>query len=191
MRATLRSSAVLTFLGFLRTLPAGTFGGAPEQSILVTLPNIPNTGTCQLRKGRYSERDRIYHITTGTCDRVPVFSNFRNGRILVRSLQQQQDHGHLESLAFVVMPDHLHWLLQLTGKRTLSSCINFVKSLSAREIRMAQGLDAAVWQRGFHDRAIRREDDLIHVARYIIANPLRAGIVDSVRDYPLWDAKWV
>jgi len=89
------------------------------------------------------------------------------------------------------MPDHLHWLLQLTGKRTLSSCINFVKSLSAREIRMAQGLDAAVWQRGFHDRAIRREDDLIHVARYIIANPLRAGIVDSVRDYPLWDAKWV
>jgi len=153
--------------------------------------NIPNTGTRQLRKGRYSERNRIYHITTGTYDRAPVFSNFKNGRILVSALQQQQIHGHLESLAFVVMPDHLHWLLQLTGKRNLSSCINFVKSLSAREIRMTQGFDGPFWQRGFHDRAIRREDDLIHVARYIIANPLRAGIVESVRDYPLWDAKWV
>lgn len=168
-----------------------TFSRTPEQSVVVRLPSIPNTGTRQLRKGRHSERNRIYHITTGTCDRAPVFSDFESGRILVRALQQQQVQGHLESLAFVIMPDHLHWLLQLTGNRSLSSCINFVKSLSARKIRVAQGLDGAVWQRGFHDRAIRREDDLTQVARYIIANPLRAGIVDSVRDYSLWDAKWL
>ena len=46
-------------------------------------------------------------------------------------------------------------------------------------------------QRGFHDRAIRKQDDLVAVARYIVANPLRAGIVDSIRNYPLWDAKWL
>ena len=155
------------------------------------MPNIPKNGARQLRKGRYSEKYRIYHITTRTSDRRPVFSSFRNGRILVRALQRQQLDGHLESLAFVVMPDHLHWLLQLTDKRTLSSCVNFAKSLSAREIRMTRGFEGAVWQRGFHDRAIRREDDLVHVARYIVANPLRAGIVDSIRDYPVWDAKWL
>jgi len=43
----------------------------------------------------------------------------------------------------------------------------------------------------YHDRALRREYDVVRVARYIIANPLRAGLVDKVGDYPHWDAVWV
>lgn len=152
---------------------------------------IPKKGTRQLRKGRYTEHNRIYHITTRTSERRPIFSNFTNGRLLVQALRRQHLDGYVDSLAFVIMPDHLHWLFQLVGTRDLSTCVNLVKSLSAREIRAASEIDAEVWQRGFHDRAIRREDDLIGVARYIVANPLRAGIVDSIGDYPLWDAKWL
>jgi putative transposase len=48
-----------------------------------------------------------------------------------------------------------------------------------------------LWQKGYHDRAIRREEDLLAVARYIVANPLRAGLVKRVGDYPLWDAVWL
>ncbi|MFB6261862.1 MAG: transposase, partial [Thiohalorhabdaceae bacterium] len=48
-----------------------------------------------------------------------------------------------------------------------------------------------VWQPGFHDRAIRREEDLEAVARYVVANPLRAGLVDRIADYPHWDAAWL
>ena len=42
-----------------------------------------------------------------------------------------------------------------------------------------------------HDRALRRDEDLLAVARYIVANPLRAGLVRRVGDYPLWDAVWL
>jgi putative transposase len=48
-----------------------------------------------------------------------------------------------------------------------------------------------VWQRGFYDRAIRKEEDLLAVARYIVANPLRAGLVSQLSDYPFWDAVWL
>jgi hypothetical protein len=48
-----------------------------------------------------------------------------------------------------------------------------------------------VWQKGFYDRALRSDEDVAAVARYIVANPLRAGLVDSVREYPFWDAIWV
>jgi len=89
------------------------------------------------------------------------------------------------------MPDHLHWLFSLTGSRALSVCVNTVKSFSARRINYRLSRHGQVWQTGFYDRAIRREDDLVGVARYIIANPLRAGIIESVRDYPLWDATWL
>ncbi|MFP3408382.1 transposase, partial [Pseudomonas sp. SIMBA_065] len=48
-----------------------------------------------------------------------------------------------------------------------------------------------IWQPGYQDHALRREERLVHVARYIVANPLRAGLVKSVRDYPHWDAVWL
>jgi REP element-mobilizing transposase RayT len=47
------------------------------------------------------------------------------------------------------------------------------------------------WQRGFYDYAIRQDEDLKKLARYIVANPLRAGLVESIGDYPHWDAKWL
>ena len=154
-------------------------------------PNIPAVGSRQLRKGRYSERSRIYHITTRTYESLPIFSDFRDGRILARALHRQQIDGHLESQAFTIMPDHLHWLVRLTSDRSLSTCVNLVKSLTTREIHESGNYRGKIWQRGFYDRAIRKEDDLVAIARYIIANPLRAQLVKSVREYPLWDAKWL
>ena len=35
---------------------------------------------------------------------------------------------------------------------------------------------------GFHDRALRRDEDTLSTARYIVANPLRAGLVKNIRD---------
>ncbi len=157
----------------------------------MAISSYPRKGTALLRKGRHSECNRIYHITTGTYQRTPIFKNLLLGRCVVRALMRQHRDGHIESLAFVLMPDHLHWLLQLRSDRTLGVCMNLVKSLFAREIRQCCSIRGAVWQRGYHDRALRKEDDVVRIARYIIANPRRGGLVDSVRQYPLWDAKWV
>nr|EPB97991.1 hypothetical protein L321_00197 [Pseudomonas plecoglossicida NB2011] len=62
---------------------------------------------------------------------------------------------------------------------------------SSHVLRKAGALSAPVWQAGYHDRALRREEDVVMAARYIIANPLRAGLADKVGDYPHWDAVWV
>jgi len=110
---------------------------------------------------------------------------------VVQALNLEEQRGHAVTMAFVVMPDHLHWLVQLIGNRSLSDSVCVVKSGSARIINAAGSSRGTVWQRGFYDRAIRKDDDLVAIARYIVANPLRAGIVRSVADYPLWDAIWL
>jgi REP element-mobilizing transposase RayT len=148
-------------------------------------------GHSKLRKGRRSLANQIYHISSATEGRRTIFHELDYGRLVVTAMRREQQAGHAETLAFVVMPDHFHWLLLLSGSRSLSVCVNTVKSFSTRRINQRLSRHGRVWQTGFYDRAIRRDDDLVHVARYIIANPLRAGIVESVRDYPLWDAKWV
>ena len=161
------------------------------------IPDMPATrdyrrkGTRQLRPGRYSDRNQIYHVNTSTHQRIPIFLSLTNGRLLTRTLMRAQTEGHVETLAFVIMPDHLHWLLRLAGNKSLAKCIGAVKSESARKIGAHRGHTGPVWQSGFYDRAIRQEDDVVDVARYIIANPVRAGIVRSVQQYALWDTVWV
>lgn len=141
----------------------------------------------RLRLGRYSESNRIYLVTAVCYQRRPVFSEFWRGRCFVRALMEVEDSA--ATLCYVVMPDHIHWLGQLDESADLSRTVQKVKSLTTKAL--CKHRPGPVWQRGFHDHALRGEEDLKGVARYVVANPLRAGLVTSLRDYPLWDAVWL
>lgn len=143
-----------------------------------------------LRKGRFSEAGRVYHVTTVVAGRRPVFRDLWLGRILVREMKRLQEEGAVESLAFVVMPDHLHWLMVLQGDLELSEVMRRLKGRSARFLAQRTGY-RPFWQRAFYDHAVRREDDMRAIARYVLANPIRSGLVERVGDYSLWDAIWV
>ena len=149
------------------------------------------TGTSALRRGRYSAINHIYHITSCTHMRRPILGSFNAARAVIAQIRHEDECGSTQTLAFVVMPDHLHWLIRLTGRRTLSHTVNAVKSFSARQINRSRRRSEKVWQAGFHDHGIRGEEDLASAARYIVANPLRAGLVDRLGDYPHWDAVWL
>ncbi len=142
-------------------------------------------GYSQLRRGRVSISGQIYHIIATTLQRVPVFSDFNRARIAIRVLMDEDKRGTVSTLAFVLMPDHLHWLVQLGEHANIGNVVGRVKSLVARR------LDVPVWQAGFYDHALRKDEDVATVARYIVANPIRAGLVRRIGDYPHWDAIWM
>ena len=87
-----------------------------------------------LRTGRYSEQGRIYLITTVTQHRIPWFHDLHKARCVVACMKEAQQHALAETLAYVLMPDHLHWLLTLGETRNLSTVVGGVKSMSARRI---------------------------------------------------------
>jgi REP element-mobilizing transposase RayT len=144
----------------------------------------------RLRVGRYAEASRIYLLTTNTLHRAPVFKDFTLGRLVVDQFRNAQKFGLANSLAWVVMPDHFHGLIELR-KGSLSELMQKTKSMSTKAVKLSTGRTTSLWQRGFHDRALRREEDLVKLARYVVANPLGAGLVEKLGDYPLWDAAWV
>ena len=144
----------------------------------------------RLRMGRYAEFNRIYLLTSNTVEREPVFEDFALGRLVARQFRQAQDLGLANSMAWVVMPDHFHWLVELQAC-SLSHLMRRTKSLITREVNLQSNRAGPLWQPGYHDRALRREEDLVKMARYVVANPLRAGLVGRLGDYPLWDAIWL
>lgn len=88
--------------------------------------------SASLRAGRFSETQRIYLLTATTENRETLFSNFTVGRIVVAELKAAQQDGLVESLAWVVMPDHLHWLIALQ-QGSLSELMRRIKGRSASE----------------------------------------------------------
>lgn len=144
----------------------------------------------RLRNGRVSETQRIYLLTATTENRKTLFSDLTIGRLVVAELRAAQQDGLADSLAWVLMPDHLHWLIVLK-QGSLSDLMRRIKGRSAKRVNALSGQQGRLWQDGFHDRALRREEDILPAARYIVANPLRAGLVDRVGDYPLWDSVWL
>jgi REP element-mobilizing transposase RayT len=152
-------------------------------------PDAP--GHHSLRKGRSSEPGRIYLISATTHGRTPVFLDFRSACIASAAFVRPVVLGHNRLLAWVLMPDHVHWLLQLGDGEQLAGSVGRMKAVSAREVARQAGRQGRVWAPAFHDRAMRREEDLVAVARYIVANPLRAGLVRTLREYPFWDAVWL
>ena len=143
-----------------------------------------------LRKGRFSETGRIYLLTAITYEHRNLFTDWQIGRLLVKEFASAQQDGLVESLAWVIMPDHLHWLVALGGG-TLPSLMQRVKSRSAIAVNRRLGSAGQVWQKGYHDHALRLDEDLRETARYVVANPLRAKLTQHLGDYPLWDAVWL
>jgi putative transposase len=143
-----------------------------------------------LRKGRVSLPNHAYLITTTTINRQRFFDEFNAGCAAARCFENAAILGDAKMLAWVLMPDHPHWLLQLGEKDELDIVVNRLKSSSSRLVNRVLERQGMLWEPAYHDHALRAEEDLIAIARYIVANPLRAGLVQRIGDYPFWNAIW-
>ncbi len=84
-----------------------------------------------LRKGRVSETGRIYLITCVTWQRQNIFSQWPCGRLLVNVLMDE--HRRAETLAYVVMPNHLHWLVRACEDTSLAQLSGFALEIERVE----------------------------------------------------------
>ncbi|GAA4796317.1 hypothetical protein GCM10023307_22780 [Lysobacter hankyongensis] len=93
-------------------------------------------------------------------------------------------------LCWVLMPDHLHALIELGQSESLAVLMKRVKCVTAGIANTVGGRYGSVWMSGYHDRALRSDENLLAAARYVVANPMRAGLVKCVADYPYWGCAW-
>jgi REP element-mobilizing transposase RayT len=109
-------------------------------------------------------------------------SNPRPRTVLIDTLRFVERKGFSHSLAWVVMPDHLHWLMELRSG-TLAECMSLLKSRSSRLLNRRLERRGALWQHGYHDHAVRSDESLHEKVMYILANPVRAGLAGTLGEY--------
>jgi REP element-mobilizing transposase RayT len=89
------------------------------------------------------------------------------------------------------MPDHWQGLIELGDGESLPGLMRALKGKASRRLRLQWPGLGPIWEKSFHDRALRRWADAAAAARYIVLNPLRAGLVHRIGDYPFWNAVWI
>jgi len=125
----------------------------------------------------------VYLLTFCTRDRRPVF---RDAGIAEQTLAQFRRTSAIERfavLAYCMMPDHAHLLVE--GECAHSDLKRFVKSAEQRSGGLyARSEHQPLWQSGYYERVLREGDDARALARYVVNNPVGAGLVQSPADYP-------
>ena len=152
---------------------------------------VKHAGNRALRKGRVSITGQAYVVTTVTHDRRQIFSGFDIACAASKTLSTPRLWPDAKLLAWVLMPDHVHLLIELGQREPLALVVQRVKSITATVLRRFPDMPDRIWQRGYHDHAIREVEDMKAAARYLVANPLRAGLAKDIGAYPFWDAIWL
>ncbi|MEW6412910.1 MAG: transposase [Candidatus Zixiibacteriota bacterium] len=130
---------------------------------------------------RYHRKDDLIFLTHVTHERMPILLD--NSDLLLDSLARHTKTWSAEVLAWVILPDHFHLLLDIRQSE-LSSLMRKVKLSFSAGYRIRQALDRGrVWQNRFYDHIIRDADDLNRHIDYIHYNPVKHGLVHKPIEY--------
>lgn len=146
---------------------------------------------------RYRVEGGTYFLTLVTHDRRGFLTDPVARKLLRESIKSVRHERPFEIPAVVLLPDHLHCLMELPREDSdYSTRIRLIKSRFTktwlaegeregirRESLKSKG-ERAVWQRRFYEHTVRGEDDLNRCADYIHWNPVKHGLVRRVREYP-------
>lgn len=108
---------------------------------------------------------------------------------LVESALLHFDGARYRLLAWCVMPNHVHALIETRPAWPLSGILHSWKSYTATEANRLLARQGAFWQREYHDRYIRNAEHYEQAIHYTEDNPVRAGLVQRPVDWPFTSAR--
>ena len=138
-----------------------------------------------------TSRGQAVFITVGTLFRRPVFLDPEAARAVARSQADPRIWGRSRCLAWVLMPDRWQGLVLMADGDSLDPLVRRFKGICANSVDPRFRINGWLWGKGYNQRELQREQDLVAVARHLVANPVRAGLARSVGAYPYWDAVWL
>jgi putative transposase len=114
--------------------------------------------------------------------RTDVFTDATIVRAMLEQAFQAATVRQFEILAYCFMPDHLHLLVEARSSDSdLISFANLVKQRTSYTYR--QSHRERLWQKGYFEHIVRDDELTQIVAKYVLENPVRAGLVKEPLEY--------
>ena len=162
------------------------------------------------RRGRLNLTDEsIFFVTTTIVEFTRVFLKDVYCDLLIKHIIHYQKKYHFNIIAFVIMPSHFHWIVEVDRQfGTISDIMRDIKKFSAWDImeeieRNDKSLlnvfieagkkypkhKRKFWMQRFDDEVIRNEKMFWTKLHYIHNNPVEAGLVLKSEEYKYSSAR--
>ena len=125
----------------------------------------------------------LYFLTICCDRRRPYFEDDHSASWVASQIVWIFPAEQFVVVAYCVMPDHVHLLLEgCTESADLRAATHAWKQRTGFEWKRRR--DQRLWQSGFYDYVLREDDPVPAIVKYIIGNPVRAGIATELGEYP-------
>lgn len=158
--------------------------------------------SAKMKLFKSDQANTFHYVTTVTFKRVPVFRNDYACQLFIESLARTRQHCDFKLIGYVVMPDHVHLILNPRAK-AISEVMRRLKSSSARlildwlrqykysaslgklqlEVPQSNSHTHALWQKGFSSIDLWSPRFILQKLSYIHLNPIRARLCNHPADW--------
>jgi REP element-mobilizing transposase RayT len=125
----------------------------------------------------------LYHVTSRGNARAPIFQDDRDRRTLLHLLGEVVERHQWVCYAYCLMTNHYHLLIETPGAN-LSRGMRQLNGLYTQRFNRTHERVGHVFQGRFGAVLVERDAHLAELARYVVLNPVRAGLVDAPEAYP-------
>ena len=142
-----------------------------------------------LRVARQARRRLLngtFHVTSRGVARSTVYRDAHDYRLFLVLLRDAVDRWAWDVHVLCLMPNHFHVVVETTGAR-LSAGLHRVNGGYAQSFNSRHDRSGHLFGDRFHARVIRDEEHLLAACRYVLDNPVRAGLCATAADWP-WSA---
>ena len=136
----------------------------------------------RLKKETYREQLPC-SLTICTDKRKEIFENKELASYCTELIKSLCEEHEFIIYAYCFMPDHLHLLIRRGGDLSIIELIQRFKSISTLK-SYEYGFAGKIYQTSFYDHFLRKEEDIEKHVRYILENPIRKGMANSISEYP-------
>jgi putative transposase len=127
---------------------------------------------------------RTFFVTTKTAMGKRLLQSERNAELIVDVLRTLVAERKFKLHDFVVMPDHVHLLIEVVDEMTIEKAMQFIKGRFSHQLSHNFGFKGEVWQRGFTEVQVMNKQGFEAHRAYIGENPVIAGLAANAEEYP-------
>ncbi len=103
--------------------------------------------------------------------------------VLVQDALFNFDNDRYRLLAWCLMPNHVHVVIEILGDCSLSKIVGSWKSFTARRANEWLRREGPFWHADYFDRFMRNEEHFARTVEYVEQNPVKAGLVSEAKDW--------
>ena len=135
------------------------------------------------RENKFST-GHYYHIYNRGANRERIFFNAENYLYLLKLAKKYCQKYQIGIIAYCLMPNHYHFLLRQDGETSIGHFIGVLFNAYAQAVNKQNGRTGALFEGRFKDVHVDNEGYLLHLCRYIHGNPVKAGLVTTLEEWP-------